>query len=392
MANERKPPRRRLGKGLSAILDTQTAKTSNQNANKTGKSSPGVVEVRIPGERSGGGGAGDSRVSELAAAAPKAGDVAVDIPEAGPGGAVGGTASGAEPESRPVEERGEVGGLAGVRRIALDEIRAGEHQPRTHFDEEALASLAASIRSVGVIQPITVRPATGGGFELIAGERRWRASKLAGLADIPAIITHADEQAAAETALIENLQREDLNPIEKADAIRGLIDRFAFSQSMVAERVGLDRSSVSNLLRLADLEEPIRDLLASGLLGLGHGKALLSMMPGRSRIETAAKASREGWSVRRIEEESRKQRASDPSSGLPSGSSSGVGASGVGAASGDGDVETRALEKRLSEHLGTKVNLRVDRSGKGVVQIRFFDLDHFDDLMSRIGFDAGGIA
>ncbi len=344
-----KPPRKRLGKGLSAILDTAHSQESKQKTNKvhTHPSVPVRSPVEVP----------------VAAAGP---EVATGT-AAAPTASATGSDSGASAAGR-------------VREIPVDAIVPGAHQPRTHFNAEALESLAASIRSVGVIQPITVRPAASGGYELIAGERRWRASKIAGLDVIPAIVTDADEQTAAAAALIENLQREDLNPIERADAIRGLIDTFGFSQARVAERVGLDRSSISNLLRLVDLEEPIRDILASGLLGLGHGKALLSMPPGRARVDVAARASREGWSVRRLEEESRRIRAA--------GSTAPAGESGAGDPP-SGDVETRALEKRLGEHLGTKVSLRVERSGKGLVQIRFFDLDHFDDLMSRIGFDLG---
>lgn len=267
----------------------------------------------------------------------------------------------------------------GIERIAVDQIQPGSHQPRMRFDEASLESLAASIRSVGVIQPIMVREVGGGKYEIIAGERRWRASKLAGLSDIPVIVSDADEQMAAETALIENLQREDLNPIERGDAIRRLIERFGLTQTQVAERVGLDRSSVSNLLRLGDLEEQIRHLLASGELSLGHGKALLSIPAGVGRLRLAHQACQNGWSVRRLEEESHTlKNASSGADGT------------IAAPHGSEDVETRSLEKRLSEHLGTKVSLRVDRSGKGIVQIRFFDLDHFDDLMSRIGFDAGG--
>ena len=342
MSSSRKAPRKRLGKGLSAILDTTAASHKHR-----------PVQVGDDPAQTHG-------IKEDTNKAPEASTLNQGLSD------VQGAAPAADKLASPA---------TGVRLIPVDRTTPGRHQPRTRFDAAALESLAASIRSVGVIQPITVRPGTDGGFELIAGERRWRAATLAGLSEIPAIVSDADEQTAAETALIENLQREDLNPIERGDAIRGLIETFGFSQARVAERVGLDRSSVSNLLRLADLEEPIRDILASGLLGLGHGKALLAFPPGRARIDAAAKASREGWSVRRLEEESRRVR------------DAGAAASDKG---GGDQVETRALEKRLGEHLGTKVSLRVDRSGKGLVQIRFFDLDHFDDLMGRIGFDAAG--
>ncbi len=350
----KKPAKKRLGKGLSAMLD----------AGATSRPAPVLQPSAVPEPES-------QAINAQPGSAPQGALVDQKLSDV--------------PSAADVRDRSQnLSGkdvTPGVRRIPLESIRPGRHQPRAVFDDAALESLASSIRSVGVIQPITVRPDPDGEYELVAGERRWRASRLAGLEDIPALVVDIDEQSAAETALIENLQREDLNPIERADAIRRLIDTFGFSQSVVAERVGLDRSSVSNLLRLAELEAPVRDMLATGLLGLGHGKALLSLPEGPARVETATRASREGWSVRRLEEEARrlKQRGETPGTATRNGTVD----------DGMGDVETRALEKRLGEHLGTKVSLRVDRSGKGAIQLRFFDLDHFDDLMSRIGFDPG---
>jgi len=342
MSTSRKQQRKRLGKGLSAILETPQKATPpeiNIKPNATNPSTKAIKRLSI--------------------------DVLSDH--------IGVQTTDSSQSQTDALRHG------GITHIAADKIQPGSHQPRMRFDEAALESLAASIRSVGVIQPIMVRKVGDEKYEIIAGERRWRASKLAGLSEIPVIVSDADEQMAAETALIENLQREDLNPIERGDAIRRLIERFGLTQTQVAERVGLDRSSVSNLLRLGDLEEPIRGLLASGELSLGHGKALLSIPAGPGRLRLAQQACQDGWSVRRLELESQTLK------------SAGSGASGtIAAQNGSGDVETRALEKRLSEHLGTKVSLRVDRSGKGIVQIRFFNLDHFDDLMSRIGFDTGG--
>ncbi|USO00111.1 MAG: ParB/RepB/Spo0J family partition protein [Phycisphaeraceae bacterium] len=260
--------------------------------------------------------------------------------------------------------------------IALDRITPGRHQPRSSFDDAALASLADSIRAVGVIQPIVVRSAGSDGFELIAGERRWRAARLAGHSEIPAIVRESDERTSAEAALIENIQREDLNPIERAEGLRGLLDRFGLTQQEIAARVGLDRSSVSNLIRLLELEPGIRSLLETGHLGLGHGKALLSVEPGGTRESLAKRAADGGWSVRRLEAESKKaalvvrRGAKEP----------------------DDEIEMRDLEKRLGEHLGTKVRIRAGRGGRGTLVIGFFGLDHFDDLMSRIGYtESNGI-
>lgn len=257
-----------------------------------------------------------------------------------------------------------------VLELRLEVIDPGSHQPRTRFDDAALSALADSIQAVGVIQPVVVRPSTAGRYELIAGERRWRASKLAGLATIPAIVRESDDRAAAESALIENVQREDLNPIERAEGLRGLIDRFGLTQQEVASRVGLDRSSVTNLLRLLDLEPEIRSMLESGALALGHGKVLLSMPPGEPRVRRATDAAGGGWSVRRLESETRNPVKTAPGPNPAD----------------EASVEMRDLEKRLGEHLGTKVRLRADQRGRGTMVIRFFGLDHFDDLMSRLGF------
>lgn len=272
----------------------------------------------------------------------------------------------------PVQGDGPGGEHGVVRSIRLDRIDPGKHQPRTRFDEEALASLAASIRAVGVIQPVVVRPGAGGRFELIAGERRVRAAGLAGLEEIPAIVRESDERSAAESALIENLQREDLNPIERGEGIKGLMDRFGLTQQEVASRVGLERTSVSNLVRLLELEAEIRALLVEGALGLGHGKVLLSMMPGAARIGYARRCARENWSVRRLE------------SAVKSSIHRPVAVRQGGVVS----AETADLEKRLGEHLGTRVRVRAGREGRGSLMIRFYNLDHFDDLMSRIGYRA----
>jgi ParB family chromosome partitioning protein len=317
--------RRRLGRGLQAIVAPHPgSSTTVQNTNhEASKAKPVVVEV-----------AGAAKYPDL-----------------------GGS---------------HIASSGVVHSIRLDRIDPGKHQPRSRFDEEALASLAASIRAVGVIQPVVVRPGAGGRFELIAGERRVRAAGLAGLEEIPAIVRESDERSAAESALIENLQREDLNPIERGEGIRGLMDRFGLTQQEVASRVGLERTSVSNLVRLLELEGEIRALLVEGALGLGHGKVLLSMMPGAARIGYARRCARESWSVRRLE------------SAVKSSLHRPVAVRQGGAVS----AETADLEKRLGEHLGTRVRVRAGREGRGSLMIRFYNLDHFDDLMSRIGYRA----
>ncbi|MEO0629658.1 MAG: ParB/RepB/Spo0J family partition protein, partial [Planctomycetota bacterium] len=183
-------------------------------------------------------------------------------------------------------------------------------QPRSDFAAGGLAELAASIRSEGVMQPILVRPGSGGGstggrYELVAGERRWRAAKLAGLETVPAIVRELTDESSAEWALIENVHRQDLNAMERAEAMASLLSRFGMSQTALAEKLGLERPTVANLVRLIELDPPIRELIAAGKLGAGHGKALLGMPEGDRRLRLAERAANEAWSVRRLETEVR---------------------------------------------------------------------------------------
>jgi ParB family chromosome partitioning protein len=273
-----------------------------------------------------------------------------------------------------------VSASASPQTVKPDDCIPNKYQPRTNFDDSGLAELADSIRRVGVVQPILVRPRAVGGYEIVAGERRWRAAKLAGLAEIPAIVKALTDGEAAEWAVIENVQREDLNAIERGMAMRGLMDRFGLTQAQVAERVGIDRSTVANLIRLIELEPSIRDMIVSGRLSAGHGKALLMAPAGASRAALAEKAASEEWSVRRIER---------AAAGLAEGSRQAVKpskqlSSAQAAAIAD-------LERRLGEHLGTKVSIHTDAQGeKGRVVLEFYGLDHFDGLMSRLGFQSKG--
>lgn len=272
----------------------------------------------------------------------------------------------------------------GVHRVSVDAVTPNRYQPRQHFDDASLESLAASIRTAGVMQPIAVRPLrddsdapAGARWELIAGERRWRAARLAGLETVPAVVADLDDQSAAEWSLVENLQREDLNPMDRAWAFRRLQDEFSLTPANIAERVGLDRSTIANLIRLTELESDIRDLLASGALSTGHGKALLGASPGKERIALAKRAQQGGWSVRKLEQAassnvaSPSQQAARPG-GMP-----------------DTSRASRAdLEERLGKHLGTRVQIRTTgaKETRGQLRIEFFDLDHFDDLLNRFGF------
>lgn len=277
---------------------------------------------------------------------------------------------GAAPAAVGAAEGGE-SSAAGLRAVSVDLIEPSRYQPRRVIDEASVDRLAASIRRAGVMQPVVVRPAAGGRYELVVGERRWRAAKKAGLTAIPALVRALSEEEAAEWGLVENVQREDLNPMERAHALRGLCERFALSHGELADRVALDRSSVANLIRLTELEEPVGALIERGELTMGHGKALLGVAPGEMRVGLAKQAATFGWSVRKLEQACRA--AAAPGRGVRGGA-----------------APRRAVladvEKQLGEHLGTKVTITTDRRGtKGRVIVEFYGLDHFDALLTRMG-------
>lgn len=231
------------------------------------------------------------------------------------------------------------------------------------------------------MQPIVIRKSTanerGIAWELVAGERRWRAAALAGLESLPALVAEVDDRAAAEWAIIENVQREDLNPMDRAWAFKNLAVKFGLSQAEIAERVGVDRSSVSNLIRLTELEREIQDAIAHNQLSTGHGKALLGLPPGTERVALADRSRREHWSVRRLER-------------WVSLASEGVGTVGEIDPSGGavtGSAALTELEKQLGDHLGTRVRIRTDASrSRGKLIIDFYNLDQFDGIAARMGF------
>jgi ParB family chromosome partitioning protein len=223
------------------------------------------------------------------------------------------------------------------------------------------------------MQPIVVRPESAGGFELIVGERRWRAAQLIGLANLPAVVRDVDGGTAAEWALIENIQREDLNPLERADAFRNLIDEHGLTHRQVAERVGLDRSTVSNLLRLHELDDLSKDAIRNGLLTDGHGRALLSITNLEARQELAKVAIRQDWSVRHLQARAASLGAPDKSRPKKSATAA---------------APHRAdLERKLGDHLGTKVQVRPGKQkGSGRLVIEFYSFDQFEGLMQKLGF------
>jgi len=246
------------------------------------------------------------------------------------------------------------------------------------MDEASLSRLSDSIRRSGVLQPVLVRERPQGGYELVAGERRWRAAKLAGLSRVPAIVRAWSDEQAAEHALVENVQREDLNPMDRAWALKHLGDRFGLSHAQLAERVGLERSSVANLVRLTELEPEIAGLIAQGLVSAGHGKALLAAPAGPGRVVLARRAA-EGMSVRALEDLIR------------TGVATAAGAPTAPRPKADAKVEARLavladLQRQIGQQLGTKVNIVTDRRGKkGRITLEFYGLDHFDSLMTRLG-------
>ncbi|MBX3697240.1 MAG: ParB/RepB/Spo0J family partition protein [Dokdonella sp.] len=254
-----------------------------------------------------------------------------------------------------------------LRTLAVASISAGRYQPRRHFDETLLAELAESIRTQGVIEPIIVRTAGAGRFELIAGERRWRASQLAGMAEIPALVRDIDDRTAIAIALIENIQREDLSPLEEAQALARLIAEFKLTHQQAADAVGRSRAAVSNLLRLLDLPDPIRTHLDDGHLEMGHARALLTLPEARA-IALAQKAVDQEWSVRELEEAVR--RTTELPKGKP--------------AKPKRDADIEALENELAGKLGTRVSLSHGRGGRGKVVIHYHSLDELDGILGRI--------
>lgn len=265
---------------------------------------------------------------------------------------------------------------AGLVHLAVTAIQPNQHQPRQRFDSAKIRSLAESIKNDGLMQPIVVRPSTSGPgqFELIAGERRWRAAQEAGLSQVPALVRDIDEEKAAELALIENLQREDLNAIEKAEAFQHLGDQFGLTHTQIAERVGLERSSVSNLLRLLDLSDFVRDLVRENVLSMGQARAIAGLANAVQQRALAERAVREGLSVRQVEAEA-KRLQQPAASRTPNVTSS--------------SPVLSDLEKQIGQQLGTRVKIKAGKKkGAGTIAIDFYSLDEFDALLSRLDVKA----
>lgn len=282
----------------------------------------------------------------------------------------------------PTDEEGSPGVPGGLRDVPVGAITPNPHQPRLHFDEESLGDLAASIREVGVLQPVLVRP-VGDGYQLIAGERRWRAAQRAGLTMIPAIVRDSDELATVEQALIENLHRQDLTALEEAAAYQQLIEDFGLTHDGVARRVGKSRAAVTNTLRLMQLPGAIQHLLADGRLSAGHARALLGTSDRAFQEHVAKRAADEQWSVRAVEEAVRQRTHGTPTrvEGEPAagGDDTGPGPR-PPALRPPGLLE---LEEMLAEHLETKVSVSLGAK-RGRITVDFADLEDLERIYRRM--------
>lgn len=258
-----------------------------------------------------------------------------------------------------------------MRELPVDLLARGQYQPRVDMHEESLRDLAESIRAQGVVQPIVVRPIGKQQgetrYEIVAGERRWRAAQLAGLDTVPALVRDIPDEAAVAVALIENIQRENLNPIEEARSLSLLVTQFEMTHAEAAEAVGRSRASVSNLLRLLDLPEPVSRLLEAGELDMGHARALLGIGSAELMIEVAQRAAKQGWSVRETERAVQKIARGRPKKPPVR----------------TKDANVRRLETELSETLGAAVTIEANSKG-GRVVIRYGSLDELDGILSHI--------
>ena len=266
-------------------------------------------------------------------------------------------------------ELGAINGNEELRFLPVDLIQQGQFQPRMVFNEEALQDLANSIKAQGVVQPILVRPnGTGDKYEIIAGERRWRAAQMAGLHEIPVVLRQIDDQTAMCMALIENIQREDLNPLEQAQGLARLLDEFGMTHEGIADAVGRSRSTVSNMLRLLDLNTTVKEMLGTGKLEMGHARALLGL-PEKDQVEAAAKVVRQSLSVRATETLVRQALSGTKKTRKKAGKK---------------DPDTMRLETELSDRLGAAVNIKHSSKGKGVLQISYNSLDELDGILKHI--------
>jgi ParB family transcriptional regulator, chromosome partitioning protein len=253
-----------------------------------------------------------------------------------------------------------------LRDLAIADLKPGKYQPRTRMDQEALQELAQSIKHRGIVQPILARAIAGGKFEIVAGERRWRAAQIAGLQRVPVLVREIADDAALGIGLIENIQREDLNAMEEAAGIQRLITEFKLTHEEAAEAVGRSRTAVTNLLRLLELAKPVQDMVMESKLDMGHARALLSLAKAK-QVELAHQIVHKNFSVREAERLVKAESAPLKSTKTTM----------------SADADTRRLENDLAEKLGTRVTLKADAKGKGTLSIEFLDYEHLDGILER---------
>jgi ParB family transcriptional regulator, chromosome partitioning protein len=254
-----------------------------------------------------------------------------------------------------------------LQQIAIDLLVRGKYQPRKHFDPEQLQELANSIKTTGgLLQPIVTRPLDNK-FEIVAGERRWRAAQLAGLSEVSCLVSHYTDEQALQASIIENINRSDLNPIEEAQAFQRLIEEFDYLHEEVAAAVGKSRTAITNALRLLKLDPRVQELLISDQLSEGHGKILAGLIESQ-QFPLAQRSVEKGWSVRKIETESKKLQSSSETNNPYS------------------DPNVKHLETALSEHVGNQVKIDYEERGGGFVKIRFNNIDELEGHFARIGF------
>ena len=260
---------------------------------------------------------------------------------------------------------------AGSVMLPISQVEPGLDQPRKRFDDEALADLSASIEEHGIIQPLTVRRLSTGYYQIIAGERRWRAAKLAGRKEVPVVIIEADDRKVMEIGLIENLQREDLNPVEEAEGYLALLTDFGLTQEELAKRMGKSRPAIANALRLTALPPAVRDMLAEGAISAGHGRAVLMVEGEQAQTAFARKIVDEGWSVRQAESAAKHFTLDAPKEKPPKPAD-------------ENRIYIETAQKDLSLRLGRKVTISNGRK-KGKLELEYYDVDDLNDLLEQLG-------
>jgi len=253
-----------------------------------------------------------------------------------------------------------------LRTMQIGQLQPGKYQPRTQMDQESLRQLADSIKAQGIMQPILVRPIASEKFEIIAGERRWRAAQLAGLSEVPALVREIADEAALAMSLIENIQREDLNPLEEATGIKRLIDEFKMTHQVAAEAVGRSRSAVTNLLRLLNLHVRVQEMLMQNSIDMGHARALIALN-GAKQITAAEQIAQKGLSVREAEQLVKRINSAPRKSAAKS-----------------IDTDVARLQEEISETLGTTVKIQPGKNGAGVVKIHYASLNQLDEILAGL--------